>query len=128
MSWIFASLFFLCALLPLDSIIRPETNILGLNEGILGWCNIKQGKIVDEGSLPVQEIRKIIRSRTSGFGKFAVVDLRLETSSGHPIDLPMYLHLSVHEKAILSALQHANPSIVIENKDMQNNTSEGIRR
>ena len=127
MSGIFSSLFFLFALLPLDSVIHPETNILELYDGILGWCNIKQGKKVVEGSVPVQDIRRIVRSKTAAVEGHAVVDIQLETYSGQNIELPKYLHLSVHEKKILSALVAANPSIRVGKRDKQNKSAHGTR-
>ena len=114
--WIFAFLFFLLALLPLDSFVRPETSILGIKDGILGWCNMKQGKKIDEGSVSVQDISRVVSTKSTS-DMLAVVDIQLQMISGYTIDLPAYLHLSVHEKNILLALKNANPSINIEQKN-----------
>ena len=50
MSWAFAILFLLSALLPVSSLIRSEANVLAMSDGVLRWWNVKQGKKVDEGS------------------------------------------------------------------------------
>ena len=65
-------------------------------------------------------------TKTTGFEKLAVVDIQMETTSGQTINLPMYLHLSVHEKEILSALTEANADIEVEREELQNNTPEPI--
>jgi hypothetical protein len=113
MSWAFATLFFLFAILPLGSLVRPEANALVMRDGVLEWWNVKQGRKVDEGSVRVQDIRRIVSRKTSGFEGLAVVDIQLRTGTERTIDLPMYLHLSVNEEKIVSALITANPSIEI---------------
>lgn len=114
LGWLFCGMFGLFALMPLDSFIRPETNLLAIDHGILTWHNIKQGKKIDAGSVPLNQIRKIKRYKTSGFKKQSVVDLHLEADNKKIYELPMYLHLSVHEMAIIKALRNANSAIVIE--------------
>lgn len=114
MSWAFAMLFFLFALLPLGSLVRPEANALVMSDGVLEWWKVKQGRKVDEGAVRVQDIRRIVSRMTSGFEGLAVVDIQLCTQSEQTVDLPMYLHLSVNEEKIVSALTKANPSIEIQ--------------
>ena len=114
LGWLFCGMFVLFSLMPLDSLIRPETNLLAIDHGMLIWHNTKQGKRIDEGSIPLNQIRKIKRYKTSGFKKQSVGDLHLEAEDKKTYELPMYLHLSVHETAIIKALQNANSAIVIE--------------
>jgi hypothetical protein len=111
--WVFGVLFFLISLLPLDSLIRPETAILTLNDGVLQWSTTKQGKTVEEGSLPVRDIQKVKSIKSQGRRTLSV-EIQLETRSGDTVYLPMALWLSVNEKTILSALKAINASIAVE--------------
>lgn len=111
MSGAFAILFLLTALLPLGSLVRPEANVLAMNDGVLRWWNVKQGKKIDEGSVRVHDIQRIVSRKFSMTEVPAVVDIQLHTAAGQAVDLPMYLHLAVNEDRILSALTRANPSI-----------------
>ena len=116
--WIYSFPFFLIGLVPLDSFIRPESQVLGISHGILAWFKIKRGKKVDQGHINIGEIQKIISTKTSGY-QLAVVDIQLQAKSGECIVLPQYLNPYVYEDKILSELIEANPSIEVERKEVQ---------
>jgi hypothetical protein len=84
-----------------------------LNDGVLQWSTTKQGKTVEEGSLPVRDIQKVKSIKSQGRRTLSV-EIQLETRSGDTVYLPMALWLSVNEKTILSALKAINASIAVE--------------
>lgn len=113
--WFFAVLFFVASLLPLDSLVRPETAVLALADGVLSWFVIKQGSKIEAGSLPVRDIRKVTSIKTMGRRTLSV-QIELQTLNGQNAYLPMSLQLSVNEMKIRSALKDANGSIEIEER------------
>jgi hypothetical protein len=113
--WFFAVLFFIASLLPLDSLVRPETAVITLDDGVLNWHVTRQGKKTERGSLPVRDIQKITRIETAG-RRMLSVEIELETRNGKKVFLPMSLHLSVNGDRILSALKEANLSIPVEER------------
>jgi hypothetical protein len=113
LSWIFCSLFILCALLPLLSALRPESFSLSIQNGFLHWEKLQNGKICDSGGLPIDNIEKIELHQIPGTEGLACGDIYLITKDQRSIELPTYLSEPIYQKKITEAVQRLKSSIVI---------------
>lgn len=114
--WWICGLFVLASWQPLRILWRPESRLLAIHNGRLIWRCTGRGRVLEEGSMPVDDIQKLIRRTTWS----NVVDIQVQTRDGRRIDLPHtfhYLHLAVYEKPLIQALRKENPQLVVEDAD-----------
>jgi hypothetical protein len=108
--WIFFFLFAVGSLLPLSSVIQPETSQLASEDGELVWWTAKQGKRTEEASVSIGDIRKVIQLSHPGS---RLVEIQLVLADKTVLVLPQGLMPEVNARKILSGIKGLSPAIEI---------------
>ena len=109
--WICFILFAIVSLLPLSSVIRPETSLLATEDGKLVWWTARQGKRTEEASVPIDAIRKVIKQSQPG-SRF--VEIQLVLADQTVLVLPQGLLPEFNAKKIIGAIKGLSPAIECE--------------
>jgi hypothetical protein len=108
--WVCFGIFAVCSLLPLSSVIRPKTSLLAAGNGKLVWWTAQQSKRTEDGNVPIDNIRKIIRRSQPG-GRF--VEIQLVLADDTVLVLPQDLMPEVNAHKIISSIQTLSPAIEV---------------
>lgn len=109
--WICFILFAIVSLLPLSSVIRPETSLLATEDGKLVWWTARQGKRTEEASVPIDAIRRVIKQSQPG-SRF--VEIQLVLADQTVLVLPQGLLPEFNAKKIIGAVKGLSPVIECE--------------
>ncbi len=108
--WVCFGIFAVCSLLPLSSVIWPTTSLLAAGNGKLVWWTVQHGKRIEEGAVPIDAIRKIIRRLQPG-SRF--VETQLALADDTVLVLPQGLMPEVNADKIISGIRKLSPAIAV---------------
>lgn len=114
MSWAFFLLFAIISLLPLSSVFRPETSLLATEHGNLIWWTAQNGKRSEEASVPIADIRKVVKYSQPGT---RLVEIELVLADGTVLILPHGLLLTFSPDKIIGSIKRLSPAAEIEEGD-----------
>jgi hypothetical protein len=119
--WFVLVAFAIASLLPLWSVIQPDSSELAVEDGELVWWTARQGKRTEEASVPIGDIRKVIKLSQPG-SRF--VEIQLVLADNTVLVLPQGLMPEVNARKILDGIKSLSPAIEIEETDAADESAD----
>ena len=121
--WLCFALFAAFSLLPLWTVIQPKTSLLAVKDGKLVWWTAQQGQRIEEASVPIETIRKVIKLSQPGRRS---VEIQLVLADSEVLFLPEGLLPEVNAKKIISAIKGLSETITVEELDTANERDDTL--